>query len=107
MSDDEPCTQCDWCGRRVALHETFVMGTGDMFVCKECCKETVVVAPPNGLMSESNQRPLHPYCNTCGWRKGGPDSWTGFACKCGHSEPLIRRYDTPATVTKLPAAPSD
>lgn len=32
---------------------------------------------------------LHPYCNVCGWRKGGIDSWDGKACKCGHfAEPL-------------------
>lgn len=35
-------------------------------------------------------KPLHPYCQACGWRKGGPDSWNGAACKCGHSEPPIR-----------------
>jgi hypothetical protein len=34
---------------------------------------------------------LRPYCNKCGWRKGGPDSWDGVACKCGHTEPP---YDT-------------
>lgn len=33
---------------------------------------------------------LHPYCVKCGWRKGGPDSWNGVACKCGHSEPPIK-----------------
>lgn len=32
---------------------------------------------------------LHPYCNTCGWRKGGTDSWDGVACKCGHAEAPI------------------
>lgn len=32
---------------------------------------------------------LHPYCNSCGWRKGGRDSWSGSACKCGHWEPPI------------------
>jgi hypothetical protein len=36
---------------------------------------------------------LHPYCNACGWRKGGVDSWNGRACKCGHSEPAIRLID--------------
>lgn len=30
-------------------------------------------------------KPLHPYCNKCGWRKGGIDSWNGRACKCGNS----------------------
>jgi hypothetical protein len=29
---------------------------------------------------------IHPFCNICGWRKGGPDSWDGRACKCGLSE---------------------
>lgn len=32
---------------------------------------------------------LHPYCQLCGWRKGGVDSWDGVYCKCGHSEPAI------------------
>jgi len=32
---------------------------------------------------------IHPYCRECGWRKGGRDSWNGFACKCGHSEPAL------------------
>jgi len=27
---------------------------------------------------------LHPFCWVCGWRKGGPDSWDGKACKCGY-----------------------
>jgi hypothetical protein len=30
-------------------------------------------------------KPLHPYCNKCGWRKGGIDSWDGRRCKCGDS----------------------
>lgn len=41
-------------------------------------------------------RTLHPYCNTCGWRKGGLDSWNGRACKCGHSAPAFE------TVLRLP-----
>ncbi len=36
-------------------------------------------------------KPLRPYCNDCGWRKGGPDSWNGVACKCGHAAfPILR-----------------
>lgn len=34
-------------------------------------------------------RLLHPYCRTCGWRKGGLDSWDGKRCKCGHREPPL------------------
>lgn len=34
-----------------------------------------------------NGHPLHPFCNVCGWRKAGIDSWNGRACKCGHREP--------------------
>lgn len=33
---------------------------------------------------------LHPFCNTCGWRKGGLDSWNGSSCKCGHSDRTFR-----------------
>lgn len=36
---------------------------------------------------------LHPFCNTCGWRKGGLDSWDGKACKCGHSAPPMDETD--------------
>lgn len=28
---------------------------------------------------------FRPFCNVCGWRKGGVDSWNGKACKCGHT----------------------
>jgi len=35
--------------------------------------------------------PLRPYCKVCGWRKGGPDSWDGKACKCKlTAEPIAR-----------------
>jgi hypothetical protein len=43
-----------------------------------------------GDMIEENSR-LRPFCRACGWRKGGPDSWNGKACKCGHSEPPMER----------------
>lgn len=29
---------------------------------------------------------LQPFCQRCGWRKGGTDSWNGKACKCGLAE---------------------
>lgn len=44
---------------------------------------------------------LHPYCQTCGWRKGGADSWPSNgrgACKCGHWEPPM-----PPTATVHPS----
>lgn len=41
-------------------------------------------------MSPADQ--LHPFCKICGWRKGGPDSWDGKACKCGHSEPPMPQH---------------
>ena len=34
---------------------------------------------------------LTPFCNDCGWRKGGLDSWNGRACKCGFSSPTFRQ----------------
>lgn len=35
-------------------------------------------------------KPLHPFCGTCGWRKGGVDSWDGKRCRCGQSAlPMI------------------
>lgn len=43
------------------------------------------------VIVNDNPQPLRPYCQRCGWRKGGPDSWDGARCKCGHSEPPIRR----------------
>lgn len=33
---------------------------------------------------------FRPFCKVCDWRKGGPDSWNGATCKCGHSEPPIK-----------------
>lgn len=32
---------------------------------------------------------LRPYCQACGWRKGGADSWDGRACKCGEQSPSL------------------
>lgn len=34
-------------------------------------------------------KPLHPFCGTCGWRKGGIDSWDGKRCRCRHYAPAI------------------
>ena len=34
--------------------------------------------------------PIRPYCNKCGWRKGGPDSWNGTECKCRENAAPIR-----------------
>ena len=38
-------------------------------------------------------QPLRPFCMACNWRKGGPDSWNGFACKCGFSEPPLKKIN--------------
>ena len=50
------------------------------------------------------QLSLHPYCNDCGWRKGGLDSWNGVTCKCGHVAPtfsqLLRAKPQPDAGTK-------
>lgn len=35
-------------------------------------------------------KPLHPFCNVCGWHKGGIDSWDGRRCKCGDYEPPMK-----------------
>lgn len=40
-----------------------------------------------------NPRQFRPFCNICGWRKGGPDSWDGKACKCKHTELPIQSAD--------------
>ena len=37
------------------------------------------------------RRALRPMCPVCGWAKGGPDSWDGQRCKCGHEEEPIQR----------------
>jgi hypothetical protein len=51
--------------------------------------------------SQQGPRPrkLHPFCNKCGWRKGGIDCWDKDRCKCGHWEPPMP--DQPATVTDI------
>jgi hypothetical protein len=43
------------------------------------------------------QLSLTPMCNTCGWRKGGLDSWNGLACKCGHTSATFRALLSGAT----------
>jgi hypothetical protein len=47
----------------------------------------------------------HPYCNVCGWRKGGTDSWNGFACKCGDSAPAIQPVEPKTEKAKLVGSP--
>ena len=36
----------------------------------------------------------YPFCNECGWRKGGIDSWNGHSCKCGHTAPSVETCGT-------------
>lgn len=38
--------------------------------------------------------PVHEFCNVCGWRKGGIDSWDGKRCKCrrGHNTGPVVYY---------------
>ena len=43
--------------------------------------------------NDSPQPALRPFCMKCNWRKGGPDSWNGFACKCGETEQPIKRVE--------------
>ncbi len=43
--------------------------------------------PTYTLREPEQTKPLHPYCQVCGWRKGGQDSWDGLACKCKLSAP--------------------
>lgn len=43
----------------------------------------------DGLTAQ--QLALHPYCNDCGWRQGGADSWDGVKCKCGKTAPSFKR----------------
>jgi hypothetical protein len=46
--------------------------------------------PPEMLRGLTDaQRVLRPYCQDCGWRRGGPDSWDGARCKCGVSSPTF------------------
>jgi len=53
--------------------------------------------------SHTERKPLHPFCNVCGWRKGGLDSWDGRRCKCGHYEPP---FPQSSDVTPIGPAPS-
>lgn len=50
------------------------------------------------------QLELHPFCNTCGWRKGGLDSWNGNACKCGYFEPTFRELFSAAEAARAALA---
>jgi hypothetical protein len=42
------------------------------------------------------QLALCPFCGACGWRKGGINSWSGGACKCGHGARSYRDLLNPA-----------
>ena len=44
----------------------------------------------NIVSNNPDPKPLRPYCQKCGWRKGGVDSWDGARCKCGHNEPPMQ-----------------
>ncbi len=61
--------------------------------------DTIRMASMELVSTNENPQIVHPYCKVCGWRKGGRDSWDGFACKCGHSEPAIRRVDVARQVS--------
>lgn len=49
-------------------------------------------AAPLNLLDGMSDKQLDqtPMCNTCGWHKGGLDSWDGRACKCGHISATFR-----------------
>jgi len=49
-------------------------------------------ATSQSIFTAAGGQPLHPFCNVCGWRKGGVDSWNGRACRCGHSEPAMKHH---------------
>lgn len=53
---------------------------------------TVNQQPATALNAGLSEKELSltPMCNTCGWRKGGLDSWNGRACKCGQSSSTFR-----------------
>ena len=56
--------------------------------------------PVSDLLAGMSEKELSltPMCNTCGWRKGGLDSWNGQACKCGHSSATFRALLAAASV---------
>jgi hypothetical protein len=77
---------------------TQLLRTGDSFSLALFEQSDTVVAPifrieSKGLSSrfrDADGNLLHPMCNACGWRKGGTDSWSGRACKCGlYARPMI------------------
>lgn len=49
-------------------------------------------------------QPFRPFCKSCGWRKGGIDSWNGVACKCGFNEPPICRVEDQPPKAENPGA---
>ena len=46
----------------------------------------------------------HPYCQICGWRKGGMDSWDGKSCKCGDWEPALPQHGIEAIKSSVAQA---
>lgn len=57
---------------------------------------------PGDIMRDSRGNALHPFCNRCGWRKGGIDSWDGNRCKCGHYEPPMREPEIISLASQSP-----
>ena len=51
------------------------------------------MTPKEDQQPMTTREELHPYCQKCGWRKGGRDSWDGLKCKCGEYAPPIKRVD--------------
>lgn len=45
------------------------------------------------VASNADRKTFHPFCEICGWRKGGVDSWDGKSCKCKHAEPPQKAVD--------------
>lgn len=72
------------------MHRRMTPASGPAGLAK--CAYHAEVAHPH-ITGVEKRQPLsgkRPYCNTCGWRKGGVDSWNGTACKCGHTaEPIV------------------
>lgn len=49
---------------------------------------------------------LHPYCQKCGWRKGGIDSWDGARCKCSRDNTAPPMLALEAEIVPISGAPA-
>ena len=92
---------CDICGRALNNpHDPLSQDCGgDCLLCMaecgdpDCIEAVLALGPYCNLWRNGKGVSLREGCDRCGWRIGGPDSYTGTACKCGYQAgKIIERW---------------